>query len=170
MDDTVLKDMAEQLLGAMTSDIEVDDSLLSTAENLISTHHLYIQLLFVSLLMDRARNINLYFEAMDAFCEDLSVEDVSEMTPGEKTNAMRAITTSVKSQLEVVNSMLATKEASGVLIASLRDEFGRKEVEVKDEDNVLGDIQSMKPEQRQRVLRGTVQALRELARKESEKG
>lgn len=169
IDDHVLQDMAHELLNAMSDDKTVDKQLLKTAESLITSHHFYVQLLFVSMVIDRMKKMDMYMETMDLLAEDISSEDIAEMTPIEKVRALQAFTGSVKYQLETVQTMLASKDASGVLVASLRETFAG-EADFKNDreeaQDIISGLQSMKPDQRQRILKGTIQALRDLAIKE----
>ena len=166
--EAVLQDIAEQLIGAIANDETVDPELMKVAENLISSHNLYIQLLYVALILDRAKSLPLYFEAMDTFCDELHTEDSAEMGPAEKIGAVRSLTAAVKSQLDIVNSMLATKDASGVLIASLRDEFLGADSKTE-EGGPISSIANMKPSERQRILTGVINDLRGIATKISRK-
>jgi hypothetical protein len=169
-----LKDLARQLLiqmGSATDDTtSVDDQLLKTAESLIVAHQFFVQLSFVDLIIERIKKIDIYFEAMDVFAEEVSTEDLADMSPAEKIRGVQALTNATRVQLETVNTMLSNKDASNVMISNLRENFGGT-TKIEDSDGgakeILEDISGMESEQRQRVLRGTIEALRELARKET---
>lgn len=171
----VLRNLAQQLLSAMAgseADSEVDAHLLKVAESLISAHQFYVHLSFVDLILDRMKKLDIYFETMDTFAEEISGEEMADMTAAEKVRGIQAMTNATRVQLETVNSLLANKDASNVLISNLRENFGGEQIASQDEEAkaVLDDIQDMDPGQRQRVLRGTIAAIRDMARKERESG
>lgn len=174
MSDSVLKDLAQQLLLEMSSPTDsetpVDDHLLKIAESLITAHQFFVQLSYVDMIIERMKKMELYFEVMDIFADEVSTEDLAEMTPSEKIRGVQAMTNATRVQLETVNAMLTNKDASNVLISNLRETFGSSPSATAEEGakEILDDIEDMKPEQRQRVLRGTIEALRDLARKEVE--
>jgi hypothetical protein len=168
VNEDVLYDMAQTLLDAMSKENKtVDQDLLKTAENLITSHHFYVQLLFVKMIIERMRSLDSYYETMDALTEDVSTDDIGEMTSSEKIRGIQAICGAVKIQLDIVNTMLASKDASAAMISSLKESFSILDPEDREKtEDILKDISTMSPLQRQRVLKGTVHALRQLAQKE----
>lgn len=170
----VLRNLAQQLLSAMSGpdvDSEVDAHLLKVAESLISAHQFYVHLSFVDLILDRMKKMDVYFETMDTFAEEISGEDMAGMSASEKVRGIQALTNATRVQLDTVNALLTNKDASNVLISNLRENFGSggmTEPQGDDAKAVLDDIEEMNPGQRQRVLRGTIAAIRDLARREQE--
>lgn len=168
VDSEVLQDMAQQLLTAITrEDKVVDQDLLESAENLITSHHFYVQLLFVNLIIERMRALEAYFETMDLLTEEIATEDIGEMNSAEKIRGVAAIQSAVKTQLDIVNTMLASKDASAAMISSLKEAFSTATPRATEEgESVLDNLGQMSPEKRQRILKGTIEALRTLAHKE----
>ncbi len=169
--DDALEVMAQQLLTDIAQGGEsdpVDETLLATAESLIQGHQLYVQLLFVNMIISRVRSLESYFAAMDIFVDEINAEDSPEMTAVEKLRGIQAITTAIKSQLDMVSTMQSSREASGALISTLRENVGSVPVSAipEETDNVLDTLKTMDPSTRQRVLKGTIEAMRKLAEKE----
>jgi len=169
----VIQQVAQELLTSIAIGDEttpVDKELLDTAENLILAHQFYVQLSFVDLIIKRVKKLGIYFDTMDAFTEELYAEDMAEMAPQEKVRGVQALTNATRVQLETVNSMLASREASNTLISTLRENFAGSQSPKESEDTgaLLDKIKQMTPDKRQRVLRGAVQALKTFAQKELE--
>lgn len=166
----VLKDLARQLLlemSAGTEDTPVDEHLLKTAETMIQAHQFYVQLSFVDLIIQRMKKLDVYFETMDVFVNEINAEDMAEMTASEKVRGIQSMTNATRVQLDTVNAMLTNKDAANVLISNLRENFGGvQEKEHGEAKKILDDIEEMDPNKRQRVLRGTIDAIRRLAQQE----
>lgn len=173
-EDNVLRNLARQLLLEMSSgteDTPVDEHLLKTAETLIQAHQFYVQLSFVDLIIQRMKKLGIYFETMDVFADEINTDDMAEMTASEKVRGIQAMTNATRVQLDTVNAMLTNKDAANVLISNLRENFGGvQDAEPGEAKEILDDIRDMDPNKRQRVLRGTIDAIRRLAQQEVAEG
>lgn len=162
-DGRVAHEMAGTLLSSVIDGEKVDKELLDYAENIIQVYHLYAQLLYVGMVVDRITQLPYYFDALDSVAYDLDVEDLAEADTSAKLRAVSAFNHTIKTKVDVIGTMMASKDGTGILRAGLRDTFGDRE-EVFDADgadhNLLEKLQEYTPEQRQRILGGVVNVLR----------
>lgn len=160
--DGILAHVATELLDEIvSSESEVNEELLRVAESLIEAHQFYAQLQFVDLIITRMKGLPFYLDAMDTLMEDVTVEELAEMTPDQKLRAISVVEKALKTQLDVVNTMLASKEASAVLIANLketfRDKISLEDAEDSEEPNKFGNLS---PDGRHRAIKAAISILR----------
>ena len=159
----VVNGMAGQLLEAVTSGDKVSQELIDTAENIIQTHQLYVQLLYVGMVVERIGQLQNYFTALDSVIEDIDTEDIAEADVAGKLRAASVYNQSIKNKIDVINTMMSSRDAIGLLITSLKNTFGGEQ-EAKEDAGAAGDLmaklQDMKPAKRQEILGGIVTMLR----------
>ena len=75
---------------------------------------------------------------------------------------MSAFNHAIKTKVDVIGTMMASKDGTGILRAGLRDTFGeRAELpSYGDDKNLLEKLGEYTPEQRQRILGGVINVLR----------
>lgn len=159
----IVENMAGQLLAAVSTGDAVDADLIDYAEQVIQAHQVYVQLLYVGMVVEQITKLTMYFAAQDDLVEDLDLEAILESTPAEKIRAVSALNQAIKTKVEIIGSMMASKEAIGMLTASLKDTFGDGEVLLKEggaDNNFMEALKALDPEQRQRVLGTAVSQLR----------
>jgi len=160
--DTLLHQMASTLLEAALTDTKIEQSLISEAETLITVHQLYVQLLYVGIIIDRVTQLPAYLDALDSVVSDMDLEGIAESSPQVKLRAVSALNQSIKTKVDLVNSMMASKDAIGVLISQMKENFGPNATPEEDGNaQVLGKIRDMSSEQRQKILSGAIQLLQE---------
>jgi hypothetical protein len=123
------------------------------------------------MVVDRITQLPHYFNALDAIVEDVDTHDLAEADATTKLRAVTAINAAIKSKVDIINNMVASKDATGLLVANFKDMFGHN-IELFEEgegQELMSKIQGMKPEKRQRVLGGVVNLLRTLAEEEEKK-
>jgi len=160
-ENVLLHRMADTLLESATSNTVVEKGLISQAETLITVHQLYVQLLYVGVIIDQITQLPSYLEALDSIVEDIDLEDLAEASPRVKLGAISALNQSIKTKVELVNSMMASKDAVGILISQMKENFGYGE-EAEEESGdaqVMSKIKDMSSEGRQKVLGGVIQLL-----------
>lgn len=160
---SIVHQMAGELLDAITSGDQVSEELINSAESMIQAHQLYVSLLYVGMVMDRVTQLQYYFDALDEVVEEVDTKDLAEAEPQTKLRAISVINGAIKSKIDVINSMMATREAVGLLISSMKDQFGPTTEIVEDSSagkDLMARLQSMKPEARQKVLGGMISLLR----------
>jgi len=156
----LLHGMANSLLEAAVTDTVIEKGLIDQAETLITVHQLYVQLLYVGIIIDRIAQLPSYLDSLDSIVEDIDLEDIAEANVQVKIRAISALNQAIKTKVELVNSMMASKEAVGVLIAQLRENFGQEETSGGSEDaQLLDKIKDMPSEKRQKILGGVIQLL-----------
>jgi len=161
-ENVLLHRMADTLLESVMSDTVVEKELISQAETLITIHQLYVQLLYVGVIIDRITQLPSYLDALDSLVEDIDLEDLAESTPQVKIRAISALNQSIKTKVELVNSMMASKDAVGILISQMKENFGYSEEGGESGDTqLLGKIKDMSSEKRQKVLGGVIQLLQQ---------
>jgi hypothetical protein len=162
-DARVAHEMAGTLLSSVIDGEKVDKELLDYAENIIEVYQLYAQLLFVGMVVDRIGKLPYYFDALDAITYDLDVEDLAEADAAVKLRAVSAFNQAIKTKVEVIGTMMASKDGTGILRAGLRDTFGENS-DLLDrtgtDKTILDKLGEFTPEQRQRVLGGVINTLR----------
>jgi len=166
---SLVHQLATELLDAVATGEQVDPELLVQAEKFIQAHQLVVQLLYVGMVVDRISQLPHYFDALDAIIEDVDMRDLAEADAGTKLRAVGAINAAIKSKVEIINNMMASKDATGLLVANLRETFGET-VNLFEEGggkDLMTKIQEMTPEKRQRFLGGVISSLK-TAMKESE--
>ena len=159
----VVENMAGQLLEAVSTGDAVDPELIEYAEQVIQAHQVYVQLLYVGMVVEQITKLTMYFAAQDDLVEDLDLESILEGTPAEKIRAVSALNQAIKTKVEIIGSMMASKEAIGMLTANLKDTFGEGEALLKEggaDNNFMDALRALPPEQRQRVLGTAVSQLR----------
>jgi hypothetical protein len=173
-EENALQRIAQRLLQAVSQDSEiatpVDGALLKTAESLIKSHQLYVQVLFIDLIISRMKQLQMYFDTLDTLTDEVSSDDIVDLNPGEKVKSIQILSNVIRSQLETVNSVLSAKETSGVLLSSLHELFPSNLTDpdmVQEANTIFDEIENMSPAQRQRVLKGVVQSLRNLSKQEA---
>jgi hypothetical protein len=151
--------MTEQLTGilreSLTTGEKVDSALLDFADNVIRAHQIYVHLLFVSMVVDRITQLTHYFEALDSVVEVLDTEDLAEASTAEKIRAIAAFNQAIKTKVEIITSMMASKDGIGMLVSNMKDTFGDTASLTKagvSEENPLATIENLPADQRQRVL------------------
>lgn len=159
----VVHRMAGQLLEAVTSGDKVSDELIEAAENIIQTHQLYVQLLYVGMVVGRITQLQHYFDALDAIIEVVDTEDLAESDTATKLRAASVYNQSIKTKIDVINTMMSSRDAIGLLISSLKTTFGSGE-EVTDDEaptkDLMSKLRNMPPAKRQEILGGIVSMLR----------
>lgn len=157
-------EMASQLLEAVqTGEKTVDKKLIDMAENVLHAHQVYVQLLFVGMVVDQITQLTHYFDTMDQLVETVDIEDFAEATTSEKVRGIAALNQAIKVKVEVINTMMASKEAIGMLTSSMKDTFGDGEVSLEEggaSKTLLDRLKTLPAEQRQRVMTIAVNALR----------
>lgn len=160
----VVQQMAEQLLEAVTKGDKVSEELIETAENIIQTHQLYVQLLYVGMVVERISALQHYFKALDVVLEDVDTEDLAEADAGTKLRAVSSFNQSIKNNIEVVNTMMASREAVNMLLTQMRDAFADDHRIAVDNpeasQDIVGKLEAMAPDKRQEILGGIVTMLR----------
>lgn len=159
----VVQQMAGQLLEAVTSGDKVSQELIDTAENIIQTHQLYVQLLYVGMVVERITQLQHYFSALDDVIEDIDTEDIAEADVMGKLRAAAVYNQSIKNKIEVINTMMSSRDAIGLLISSLKDTFGGEQKIMEDTgagQDLMAKLQGMSPAKRQEILGGIVTMLR----------
>jgi hypothetical protein len=158
----VAHEMATTLLSTVIDGDKVEKGLLEYAENIIQVYQLYTQLLFVGMVVDRITQLPYYFDAIDSIVQDLDVEDLAEADTSAKLRAVSAFNHAIKTKVDVIGTMMASKDGTGILKASLRDAFGETEQPKGEEDkNLLDRLAGLSAEKRQRVLGGVINVLRD---------
>ena len=152
--------VAEQLAGVLRESLatgdKVDPELLDFADNVIRAHQVYVQLLFVSMVVDRITQLTHYFDALDSVVEFVDTEDLAEASTAEKIRAISAFNQAIKTKVEIISSMMASKDGIGMLTANMKDTFGDAASltgsgSVSD-SNPLVFLENLPADQRQRVL------------------
>ena len=158
----VAHEMAGTLLSSVIEGEKVDKELLDYAENIIEVYQLYAQLLYVGMVVDRIGQLPYYFDALDSITYDLDTEDLAEADASVKLRAVSAFNHAIKTKVDVIGTMMASKDGTGILRAGLRDTFGeRAELpSYGDDKNLLEKLGEYTPEQRQRILGGVINVLR----------
>ncbi len=160
---SMVHQMAGELLDAISSGDQVSEGLIDSAESMIQAHQLYVSLLYVGMVMDRVTQLQYYFDALDEIVEEVDTKDLAEADPQTKLRAVSVLNNAIKAKIDVINSMMATRDAVGLLISSMKDQFGPTTEVVEDTTagkDLMARLQNMKPEQRQKVLGGMVSLLR----------
>ena len=163
---SMTQQLTTELHMAVASGDEVDPQLIELADNVIHAHQVYVQLLFVTMVVDRITQLTHYFEALDSVVEILDTEDLAEASTGEKIRAVSALNQAIKTKVEIINNMMASKDAVGMITANMKDTFGAAEalsdgMTSEGQEQFLTKMASLPPNQRQRVLSVTVTALQE---------
>ena len=163
-DGRVAHEMAGNLLASVIDGEKVDKDLLDYAENIIEVYQLYAQLLYVGMVVDRISQLPYYFDALDSITYDLDTEDLAEADASVKLRSVSAFNHAIKTKVDVIGTMMASKDGTGILRASLRDTFG-EEVDLtgrgsSEDKNLLETLAGYTPEQRQRILGGVINVLR----------
>lgn len=159
----VVQQMAEQLLEAVTKGDTVSEDLIETAENIIQTHQLYVQLLYVGMVVERITQLQHYFKALDTVIEDVDTEDLAEADVGSKLRAVSSLNQSVKNNIEVVNTMMASREAVNMLLTQMKEAFADDHITVETTEagqDIVSKLESMAPDKRQEILGGIITMLR----------
>ena len=163
-DGRVAHEMAGTLLSSVTEGETVDKEILDYAENIIQVYQLYAQLLYVGMVVDRISQLPYYFDALDSVTYDLDTEDLAEADTSAKLRAVSAFNHAIKTKVDVIGTMMASKDGTGILQAGLRDTFGETSdlFEHSGADmNLLDKLKDYTPEQRQRILGGVINLLRD---------
>jgi hypothetical protein len=158
----VVQKMAGELLEAVTRGDKVSKELIETAENIIQTHQLYVQLLYVGMVVERITQLQYDFQALDAVIEDIDTEDIAEADAGTKLRAVTAYNQSIKNKIDVINTMMSSRDAIGLLISSLKETFGGEPEVFEDAgagQELMGKLAGMTPAKRQELLGGIVTML-----------
>jgi len=158
----VAHEMANTLLATVLDGDKVEKGLLDYAENIIQVYQLYTQLLFVGLVVDRITQLPYYFDALDSIVKDLDMEDLAEADTSSKLRAVSAFNHAIKTKVDVIGTMMASKDGTGILKSGLRDAFGETVQPKGEEDkNLLDKLSGLPPEKRQRILGGVINVLRD---------
>lgn len=148
------------LLEAIKTGQRVDAELISYAEDVIQVHQLIVQLAFVGLIIDWLPQLSNYNVALDNLVEQIDTEDMAEATIGEKIRAASVLNQSIKTTVDVITHMMASKDAVNMLIASLKDTFGPENAALLEEGgankNLIERFQRLPTDQRQQLLAGVV--------------
>jgi len=161
---SMTQQLTTELHMAVSSGEEVTPELIALAENVIHAHQVYVQLLYVSMVVDRITQLTHYFDALDSVIEVLDTEDLSEASTGEKIRAVSGLNQAIKTSVEVINNMMASKDAIGMITANMKDTFGAAEVisegmTAEGQETFLAKMSSLPANQRQRILSGAVTAI-----------
>ena len=156
-DSSMAEQLASELQAAVISGEYVDQELIELADNVLSAHQVYVQLLYVGMVVDRITQLAHYFEALDNIVEVIDTEDLAEATTSEKIRAVSALNQAIKTKVEIISNMMASKDAIGMLTASMKDTFsGESTLAVPTADSTQADfftkMQDLPPDQRQRVV------------------
>jgi len=153
-----------RLLDSIKSGDKIDPELIQYAEEVINVHQLIVQLTFVGLIIDRLPQLSNYNEALDALIEELDTKDLSEASIGDKIRAASVLNQSIKTTVDVINDMMASKDAVNMLIASLKDTFGAGSSVLLEEGgagkDLINKFNKMSAEKRQQLLAGAVTVIR----------
>ncbi len=170
-DSTMALDMAGSLREALETGDRVDKELIDLAENMLHAHQVYVQLLYVGMVVDRITQLPYYFEVLDDIVETLDTEELAEATTAEKIRSTSALNMAIKTKVEVINSMMASKEAVGMITASMKDTFGEGEIDLKEggaSKDLLTRLSDLPAHQRQRILGMTVNLITEEMRRDGD--
>jgi hypothetical protein len=163
-DSSMAEQLASELQAAVISGEYVDQELIELADNVLGAHQIYVQLLYVGMVVDRITQLAHYFEALDSIVEMVDTEDLAEASTGEKIRAISALNQAIKTKVEIISSMMASKDAVGMLTSSMKDTFssesGLAPVGVPDSQaDFFTKMQNLPPDQRQRVVAVTLNKL-----------
>jgi hypothetical protein len=161
--ENIVHKMASQLLDAVETGEKVDPELIDYAQNVIEAHQMYVQLLYVGMVVDQITQLTHYFDTLDSTVEILDTEDLAETDPSVKVRAVAALNMAIKTKVDVINNMMASRDAIGMLVASLKDTFGERETLLAEggaDSNLLEMITKLPAAQRQRVLGTAVNVIR----------
>lgn len=157
--------ITNDLLDAVKSGEDIDPELISYAEDVIKIHQLIVQLSFVGLIIDRLPQLANYNDALEDLLYQLEA-DFAEADIPDKIRAAQMLNQSVKTTVDIINDMMASKDAVSMLIASLKDNFGEgSSGQLVDEDgddkNLMNKFSSLPADKRQQLLAGFVTLLRQ---------
>lgn len=159
----IVETMAAELLEAVSTGENVDSELIEYAENVIRAHQVYVQLLYVGMVVEQITQLVLYFKTQDELVEDLDTKVLAQANNAEKIRAVTALNSAIKTKVEIINSMMASKDAIGMLTSSLRDTFAGGDsllIEGGADENILNMLKELPSDQRQRIVGYAVNALR----------
>jgi len=156
--------VTNRLLDSVKSGDEIDQDLIAYAEDVIQVHQLIVQLSFVGLIVDRLPQLSYYNEALDNLIEQLDTHDLAEASLGEKIRAAAVCNQAIKTTVDVINDMMASKDAVNMLIASLKETFGKNQAVAEEDTNsnkqLMNRLNNLSPKQRQQLLAGAVTVIR----------
>jgi len=160
----IVHELSGELLAAVTSGGKVSNELIDYAENVIQAHQVYVQLLYVGMVVGQINSLADYLNAMDQLAADIDIEDLAEADVPVKVRGITAFNQAVKTKVDIISSMMASKDAIGMLTSSLRETFGQKDSLLEEggaDSGMMQKLKDMSPEVRQRVLGAAVSKLRE---------
>ena len=153
----LVEGMASKLLEAMTKGGKVDKETLDLAVNIIETHQLYIQLLYVGMVVERINQLQRDFATQDELIEEIDIHDLAEADPTVKARMVAVLNQSIKTKVDVINNMIASRDAVGLLISGLRETFGGGiEDHTGAEKDMLTKFAELPPSKRQDMLGGII--------------
>jgi hypothetical protein len=154
-DASMASDMAGELREALETGDRVDPAMIDLAENMLHAHQVYVQLLYVGMVVDRITQLPYYFEVLDSIVETLDTEELAEATTAEKIRSTSALNMAIKTKVDVISSMMASKEAVGMITASMKDTFGDGETILEEggaSKDLLERLKDLPAHTRQRIL------------------
>jgi hypothetical protein len=156
-----LREVADQLKIVLLQDGEPDEALITEVQRVIKIHSIYIQLLSVLTALDRLDALPDYVSRVDDVMTGL-VEDISAMTPETSLRALQALNTSIHTTYQVIREMTASQEASGVLAAAFAGLVSSTGGDDEDKDGLLKKLAGLSSDERQRVLMGAKEIVRQV--------
>ncbi len=160
----IVHELSGELLEAVTTGGKVSSELIALAENVIHAHQVYVQLLYVGMVVGQITELANFLDALDNLVADVDMEDLAEASITEKLRGITAFNQAIKTKVEIISNMMASKDAIGMLTSSLKETFGDAETLLAEggaDSNMLKKLKDMPPEARQRILGSAVAKLRE---------
>ena len=160
----IVHELSGELLEAVMSGGKVSSELIALAENVIHAHQVYVQLLYVGMVVGQITELANFLDALDNLVADVDMEDLAEADTAVKLRGITAFNQAIKTKVEIISNMMASKDAIGMLTSSLKETFGDSETLLEEggaDSNMLEKLKSMTPEARQKVLGTAVAKLRE---------
>lgn len=159
----IVHELSGELLEAVTSGGKVSQELIDLAENVIHAHQVYVQLLYVGMVVGQITELANFLDALDNLVAEVDMEDLAEADTASKLRGISALNQAIKTKVEIISNMMASKDAIGMLTSSLKETFGDAETLLEEggaDTNMLNKLKDMEPEVRQRVLGTAVAQLR----------
>lgn len=147
---TLLRKTAASLIDP---EIEINQEVLDNAEMMIMRHQIFAQLQWIAFILNRLEALPKYMDALDETIDELDTKDIYESPPEVRIRYISALNQATKITIDIINSMMASKDAVGILVSQLKEnlDFSIDNIEVKEED-IIEKLRNMKPEERQKLV------------------
>lgn len=126
--------LADDLREILLADKIPDDTMVSQVKQVVQVHSMYVQLLSISIAMERLDAIPDYLSVMDSIRDTLD-DSVPSLNPDAAIRALSIMNNTVQNTYQVIRDMTTTQDASSVLLSSFLKmvQTGEEEVDTNKE-------------------------------------